>query len=398
MIAMDAPERNAGKPPQSIDSLSNLNVPAGFVDKYESFTERAAIMQFDGGFDYRQATLFAFRQAFPDDYWALLYVLTDPQSGIAEYDAEMFLYEYLESTFAQLENPPQTLKNVSNFNVPAGIKELYQPGRKEGRVKRVGVDAVQHLVSAGIPIKEFYDKGADSNPANYSLDTPILSGKKYKVCLIGKILVLDIDRNHADGVDGLANIRRLFPAWLALQDIELNFPFVMATPSGGYHLYFRYEGPLINYKLCPGVEIKTTQISAGEKETGKYISIGNITDIKPLPGVIITRIREIGKAKADELIKIKAEQAKKRTKYGKSYSNYRKFEGETTWEKIIEFTEKDNHGDAGRDAFAYSLAIHARTHGWEKDNTRRELYTMQWNFNASFTQNQLDKCIDSAYK
>lgn len=154
---------------------------------------------------------------------------------------------------------------------------------------RQGIEALQYLSAHGLPIKEFYQPGADADAATYSAAVPITQGKRYKVYIRGRFLVLDIDRNHHNGGDGLAALykhlesigkpRALLPAFM--QNIDQGqFPFYTQTPSGGLHLYFKYTGPYVTGSLAPDVELKNLQVSAGWKE-GKPISCMETLKTRP---------------------------------------------------------------------------------------------------------------------
>lgn len=76
-------------------------------------------------------------------------------------------------------------------------------------------------------------------------------------------LCLDIDKGHASGKDGITAFYELFDRELlpeTLKDIEGgSFPCYTKTPSGGLHLFFRYNGPPVKngeLELAPGVEAK----------------------------------------------------------------------------------------------------------------------------------------------
>jgi hypothetical protein len=60
-----------------------------FESAWEAFTERAAIIEFDGGLDRRSATLRAFELCFPADYRACRIAAGTP-------GGETILYGYLE--------------------------------------------------------------------------------------------------------------------------------------------------------------------------------------------------------------------------------------------------------------------------------------------------------------
>jgi hypothetical protein len=127
---------------------------------------------------------------------------------------------------------------------------------------------------------------------------------------------VDIDR-HPGKADGLETFYKLWPPEILpaeLQDISGgSFPCYVQTPSGGFHLYFRYEGPELKLReLAPGVEIKEWQVTApgSRRESGDYILHGEFADTPPLYGLIIDRIEEVKRKKERE----KAERSKPRTR------------------------------------------------------------------------------------
>jgi hypothetical protein len=118
------------------------------------------------------------------------------------------------------------------------------------------------------------------------------------------LLCLDIDRKPGKP-DGLQEFYKLFPKDILpreLQDIDRFFPCHVTTPSGGYHLYFRYNGPPVKKNnLAPEVEIKHGRpgltAPGSRKENGAYVLHGNLADAPPLYGLIIERIAELQKQK-----------------------------------------------------------------------------------------------------
>jgi type 1 glutamine amidotransferase len=72
--------------------------------------------------------------------------------------------------------------------------------------------------------------------------------------------------------------------------------------------------------------------------------------------------------------------------------------GRPSWDLIVEWTNKDGKGSIGRDEYAYSLAHHAASHAWPEYETAQAMENMSWNYDRSFTQSTLKKCIKSAYK
>lgn len=254
---------------------------------------------------------------------------------------------------------------------------------------RQGIEALQYLSAHGLPIKEFYQPGADADAATYSAAVPITQGKRYKVYIRGRFLVLDIDRNHHNGGDGLAALykhlesigkpRALLPAFM--QNIDQGqFPFYTQTPSGGLHLYFKYTGPYVTGSLAPDVELKNLQVSAGWKEGKPYILHGNIEDAPLLPAFILEKI-----------IPPKTE--------GPSYrpsSQEKKKSGCPSWALIVEWTDKDNRAGAGRNNRAYSLALHAASHDWSRENTFAALQAEP--SIGGLPASEIKSAVDSAYK
>jgi hypothetical protein len=175
------------------------------------------------------------------------------------------------------------------------------------RRTRQGIDALEAALSAGIPLKPFYAKSADGNPASYSLALPLQHGERYKAHLRGW-LVLDVDRNHRDGADGLktfiaclARLRKngqVLPSYLeaVLQSGGVpGFPCYAETPDGGWHLYFRHTGAEVSGRFGAGVEYKTQSITAaGSYRDGKpYILHGNYSLAPPVPYFILPKPKQV---------------------------------------------------------------------------------------------------------
>jgi hypothetical protein len=127
---------------------------------------------------------------------------------------------------------------------------------------------------------------------------------------------MDIDRKPGKA-DGLESFHHLFPREAmpeALRDIPGgSFPCYVTTPSGGYHLYFRYDGPELKLReLAVAVEVKEWQIAApgSERESGEYILHGEFSEAPPLYGVILERIESVKRKKEQA----KAERSQPRTR------------------------------------------------------------------------------------
>ncbi|GHT43698.1 hypothetical protein AGMMS49921_12210 [Endomicrobiia bacterium] len=113
-------------------------------------------------------------------------------------------------------------------------------------------------------------------------------------------LIIDIDRNHADGIDGLelfytffekiGKTRDTMPQ--AMQNIERgSFPCFLSTPSGGFYLYFKFNQDVkVKTTLdAKGIDILYTKQAAAAgsiKLKGEYILHGKLTDAPILYGFI----------------------------------------------------------------------------------------------------------------
>jgi hypothetical protein len=188
------------------------------------------------------------------------------------------------------------------------------------QAQRHGIEALKYMTDKGIPLIGVYPSGAmiaPQQPENFTLDAAEIAalingeGNKnghakgqlikrfYFIPERAGFLCLDIDRKEEE-IDGLEEFYKLFPSAIlprTLQNIETFFPCYVSTPSGGYHLYFRYSGTVIHpANLCLGVEIKYGRpgltAPGSSKENGEYILHGNLDDAPPLYGIIIDCIKE----------------------------------------------------------------------------------------------------------
>jgi hypothetical protein len=166
------------------------------------YEERAGVLEFEGGLSRDEAEQAAFQQVL---------AVRSP-SGNAPV------------------RPPEA-RSASLCPNPATL-----PREAPNRPVLSGIEALRYFTAHGVPVKPFYTPGADADAGTYSTETPLEAGKRYKVYIRGRFLVLDIDRNHKDGGDGVINLYRhlasigkprpLLPAYM--QDLENGvFPFYM---------------------------------------------------------------------------------------------------------------------------------------------------------------------------
>jgi hypothetical protein len=283
-----------------------------FESTWEAFAERTAIMEYDGGLPRREAVFRAFELCFPGDYRECTRIAAGTPDG------ETALFNYLEG----LLKPSNFDEESHRSDFLDKNKESYQePPENPARARYEGFRALEFFTRRGIPIIGAYESGAmvaKQEPENFTTDVgeiaDLMAGKGnrrgrakgtpitrfYFIPADAELLCFDIDRKPGK-VDGLEELYKLFgrdtlPSYL--QDIELHNPCYVSTPSGGYHLYFKYHGePVGKLDLAPGVEVKHGRpgltVPGSRKANGEYILHGDINDAPDLDWIILDRIDEI---------------------------------------------------------------------------------------------------------
>jgi hypothetical protein len=272
------------------------------------------------------------------------------------------------------------------------------------REQKGELDALKEYVQAGIGLIGAYDNGAtiakgDEYDKAFTCDPNIIrlmwAGKDerakwqpirryYFKPTIAGLICLDIDcKNGKDGIAEFYNFCRArgkskehLPKML--QELPNNFPCFVKTPNGGYHLYFKERGErevkITHLPNAPAVEVKTKQLTAaGSFKDGKpYILYGNISAAPLLPIFIENAIFNTETMRKNpNKITVLLQKQKKRTY--KTHGN--KDWGKPSWDKITEWTEKDNSQEigVGRNKRAFHLALHAKTHKYTFGETLNEL-------------------------
>ena len=185
------------------------------------------------------------------------------------------------------------------------------------------LDAIEnplaHFLDHGVAVIPTLPSGATvgswKDPANFTTDRDVVT--RHWAAGIHRFqflpeaagfLCLDIDRKN--GKNGLAELYRIFtdtglapPTYL----LAINtFPAQTATPSGGWHLYFRYRGHrrYTSSEIAPGLEaIHCNHLltAPGSEKDGKpYRFSGDLHHAPPLPPVLehfLTPYREAQKPK-----------------------------------------------------------------------------------------------------
>jgi hypothetical protein len=170
-----------------------------------------------------------------------------------------------------------------------------------------------------------------------------------------------------------------------LQDIAGgSYPFYMSTPSNGFHLYFKYLGKCPDSLLCENVEIKNKQVSAGYKDGQPYVLHGEIEDMQRIPPFLL-----------EKMLPKQVQVKEVRKKFRASLFFREKNMSLPSWEKIVEWTDKDGKGTEGRNARAFWLAIHAKKHNYSEDETLQNLE--QDNTVNTLPRSELRSVVKSVY-
>jgi hypothetical protein len=208
---------------------------------------------------------------------------------------------------------------LKHYKENAGKGYTHGTAPEKPRTIYEGSEALKHTLAAGIGIKDFFAKTKDNDPSAYTTDPEKIAimwnqgQRRFKAFVRGRFLAIDVDRKPGKP-DGLENFYRLFPRETLpeeLRNLPDSFPVFTVTPSNGFHLFFRYEGPELKLReLAPCVEIKEFQITApgSRRENGDYVLHGELNDAPPLYGLIIDAIGET-KCKKEQA---KAERSKPR--------------------------------------------------------------------------------------
>jgi hypothetical protein len=218
------------------------------------------------------------------------------------------------------QTPQQMLSALSRYT-SLGVKllpcvfvdentERYRPIQKK--------EKWAYLATSDIAIIEKYINGGELWTG---YDSKTQSSLKQRITLFRfipkdhNLIVLDIDRGHRAGADGVEN----FYKWLEadniykpqlpsyLQYIE-KYPCYVTTPRGGFHLYFRCcehetrrildslekEKKLAD-NLTNDVEVfyhKPITAAGSVKNSGSYLLFGDIENARELDPIILRRIQK----------------------------------------------------------------------------------------------------------
>jgi hypothetical protein len=344
--------------PAALASLPGLT-----DEEKEFFLERAGVYEFDGGLSHEEAERLAVKSIIERRKKAPTSAIEAPTS------------------------PPDAEKVKSHGKAP----------ETPPKPRYSDIQALEYFTKRGIKLIGVYESGAmicrtrvDGDYDNsFTDDIPEIKaliagmgdaagraqGKKIELFRFipgdYDFLCLDIDRGHADGVDGLKELYTFFDSIgktkenlpPVLRNLPESFPCYVSTPSGGFHLYFKYRGPKSHglFANVRGVEIKHMRpglnAPGSRKPKGEYILFGDLDNAPMLPAFIKNRLTLPKEERPPEYIG----PGREKKKYGAA-----------SWEKIKEWVDIDG-SYAGRNDRAFALALKAKTHKWEKPDTLRAL-------------------------
>ncbi len=200
------------------------------------------------------------------------------------------------------------------------------------------------------------------------------------------LCVIDLDRGHSNGIDGIKNFISLLPLSNLpdyLHDIvKGSHPSYVRTPSGGLHLYFKHFGAehFKHMEIVPGVEFFHfgNMINApGSIKNGKpYRLYGTIQSAPILPGFL----RRIVKKKTSK-------------NEHRPFFTYNKKGNRPALNRIMEWAS-DSKKITGRNYLCFEFALRAARYGYEDIDTQSFLQ----NHPVTSGHKQIRDAVRSAYR
>ncbi|GHT93338.1 hypothetical protein FACS1894122_08420 [Alphaproteobacteria bacterium] len=318
-----------------------------------------------------------------------------------------------------------SVSNSVTLNPFSGASETYTSSTCNAeatstKINASGATTLKHMTDHGIKLIGCYDSGA-----------AIASGEEYKDAFTSDIteiqnlmqgngdkhghargqiirlfrfipadagfVCIDIDRGHANGIDGLAKFYEMFEKLnifrpqlpKILQDIENgSFPVYTNTPSGGFHLYFKYKGQAMK-KCIPTQNVEIFHANGAVAAPGSiknnkpYIFHGSLDDAPKLPPLLEKIIHQ---SMASE------DQWKAQPKF--TYQQPRD-KSIPTLEKLAEYAENDGNY-AGRNELCFEIARRAARYG--DYYSQSEIISFLRSYPGTSGHKQIKDAVSSAYK
>jgi hypothetical protein len=330
------------------------------------------------------------------------------ESGMPKEEAERRATEIiLERRNKSPREPAETVKAATHGKAPENVP----------RPRYEGLAAIREILLAGANVIGAFSSGAfiakgDDFHAAFTADTEtvkaLMEGRgdkqgrakgsyieRFRFCPApAGMLCLDIDRGHENERDGLAEFYSMFekagtpraalPSML--RDIEAgSFPVYTSTPRGGFHLFFRYQGPEVKKGLlAPNVEIfhaNAYLTAPGSRKDGKpYILHGSLAAAPDVPPIIGRR-----------LPKSKAETPKKAVfSFG-----HEKKKGIPDMDQIAAWAEQDK-SYSGKNELCHEIALRAARDGYNYN--AEEVITFLQHYPHTSGHSQIRDAVLSAFR
>ena len=146
----------------------------------------------------------------------------------------------------------------------------------------------------------------------------ILTGKH------SNIIVMDIDKNHMDGVDGEKSLEELTRDLSEEDNQQIKNTFTVKTPNGGYHFYFKYKEGLKNKaNYLPGIDIRTdgglivlpsSKVKVND-EIREYQILNN-SNINEMPKILFDKFIQLDKPLKNKVTKVEVSRVSSTYKEG----------------------------------------------------------------------------------
>jgi hypothetical protein len=378
--------------PAALASLPGLT-----DDEKDLFLERAGVYEFDGGLSHDEAERLAIKSVIECRKKASRSAIEAPQGLQNGFQVNLYpqapetppkqRYSGFEA-IAYMASFGIKMIGVHNYIDKSGKKcrATINNKKKEGDYEAAFTNDIAEIKALMAGLGDAAGRYAGRNidafyflPINYDL-----------ICF-------DIDRGHADGVDGIAEFyklceklgkpKSLLPA--ALRNLPDSFPCYVQTPSGGLHLYFKYRGPVITSgkNLAPGIEIKHTTpgltVPGSYKDGKSYILHGNLENAPRLYPFIEDVLPQPRK-------KPQQKPAPAPTRYIPDKKEFK-----TTLENIKQWTEQDGPFN-GRNRFCYEFAKRAARDKYRF--TRAEVIVFLKSDSYTAGHEQIEDAVNSAFR
>ena len=210
----------------------------------------------------------------------------------------------------------------------------------------------------------------------------IITGEK------SRIMVIDLDMNHKDGVDGIESFNNIIKDFTEEEKESILNTFTVKTPRGGNHLYFKYKKGLTNKaNYAPGIDIRSDGGIIISPHTKKRVdgeireyTVEKDNDIQDMPEVLFNVLLELNKSKR-----------KINTEKSKQISNTESLE-------LSKYYKTVNEGQGRDEALISWLGYTIKKNPTLRNKTSLLPYAITYNkcwFKPPLDDNEVEKKVDS---